>query len=249
MNEITYRTALEIIDHEAIVRQAYKDSGGVWTWSIGLTNATGHNVERYIGKPQTMEHCLAVFLWALEKYADDVRDVFKGVPLTETEFAAALSFHYNTGAIRKASWVANFKAGRHSSAEAGLKAWNKDNGKIVPGLVARRQREADLLFRGKWSATGTVTEYTRLTSRSTPDWSSGKRVNIEAPLRAAIAKHNGSVPAPAPPDIPAPVLTPGGPAPGDQVVVDLPEGADKSAWTDIIKAFVAFLVSIFRRPL
>jgi lysozyme len=243
MNEITYRTALEIVSHEAVVREAYKDGGGVWTWSIGITSATGHKVERYIGKPQPMEHCLAVFVWALEKYAQDVRDVFRGYQLTEAEFAAALSFHYNTGAIRKASWVANFKAGRKSSAEVGFKAWNKDNGKVVPGLVTRRAKEADLLFRGKWSATGTVIEYTQLTPRSTPNWSSGKRVNVEAALQAALNIHHrtnsptGPVPPPAPVQV-VPVTDPT-PAPSP--------ASEPAAQPTFWGALKAFLVSVFTR--
>lgn len=70
---IDANAAMELASHEGLVRRAYKDSVGVWTWSIGITNATGHNVERYIGKPQTRQHCLAIYVWALEKYADDVR--------------------------------------------------------------------------------------------------------------------------------------------------------------------------------
>lgn len=60
---IDARAALEIGFHEAIVRQAYRDGGGVWTWSVGLTSATGHDVERYINNPQTIQYCLDVYAW------------------------------------------------------------------------------------------------------------------------------------------------------------------------------------------
>jgi len=46
---VDYDVAMEVASHEAIIRQAYKDSEGVWIWSVGLTSATGHVVERYIG--------------------------------------------------------------------------------------------------------------------------------------------------------------------------------------------------------
>jgi len=202
-NPITYRTALEIAYHEAIIRQAYKDSVGVWTWSVGLTAATGHDVLRYKDNPQTMEHCLAIYVWALNNYADAVRKAFAGTPLTEAQFAAALSFHWNTGSISKASWVGMFKAGRMADAEASLKSWSKAGGKVVLGLTTRRGMEADLLFRGRWSADGTINEYTRLTASYTPVWSSAKRVNIEAALRAALGDEQpldpGAEPTPAPP--------------------------------------------------
>lgn len=179
---VDYDVAMEVAAHEAIIRQAYKDSVGVWTWSVGLTSATGHDVKRYIGKPQTLEHCLAIYVWALDRYAEAVRETFADHPLTQAQFAAALSFHWNTGSIKKASWVGHFKAGRMEKAERSFKSWNKAGGKVSPGLVNRRSAEADLLFRGKWSNKGTMLEYTRLTSKSTPDWSSAKRINVEMAL-------------------------------------------------------------------
>lgn len=187
--KVDYDTALEIASHEAVIRQAYKDSVGVWTWSVGLTSKSGHDVERYIGKPQTLEHCLAVYCWALEKYADDVRMAFGSHKLSKAQFAAALSFHWNTGAIGKASWVKHWKAGRVAEARKAFMAWNKP-----PEIVKRREKERDLFFYGRWSNTGTMTEYTRLTSRSTPDWRSAKRINVEEALRRAL----GAEPEPSP---------------------------------------------------
>lgn len=175
--KVTTRAAAELASHEGLVRQAYKDSVGVWTWSIGITSASGHNVERYIGKPQTLEHCLAIWTWTLDRYANDVRSVFGGHHLTEEQFAAALSFHYNTGAITKASWVKKWKAGDVAGARKSIMDWKKP-----PEIIPRRMKERDLFFDGKWSGDGKVTEYTRLTSRNTPDWSSGRRVDITAAL-------------------------------------------------------------------
>lgn len=199
--KVDYDTAMEIVSHEAIIRQAYKDSVGVWTWSVGLTNGTGHNVERYIGKPQPLEHCLKIFVWALEKYADDVREAFKGTPLTKEQFAAALSFHWNTGAIKRASWVTKFKAGDRTGARTAFMNW-----KNPPEIIPRRRKERDLFFDGKWSNNGTTNEYTRLTSKSTPVWSSAKRINIEKELRAALGDNEPAPPVmPPQPDDPGPV--------------------------------------------
>lgn len=187
---VTYRVALEVACHEAIVRQAYKDSQNVWTWSVGLTSATGHDVTRYIGKPQPLEHCLAIYAWALEKYADDVREAFAGHDLTEAQFAAALSFHWNTGAIKRASWVKHFKAGDLTMARKRFTDWRKP-----PEIIPRRRKERDLFFDGKWSNDGTMTEY-RVTSRHTPDWKSARKINVERELRAVFP---GADPQPLPP--------------------------------------------------
>lgn len=181
--EITTDVALEVLSHEAIVRQAYKDSVGVWTWSVGLTNASGHNVERYIDNPQPLDRCLEVYLWALDNYADDVRERFKGHTLTEAQFAAALSFHWNTGSILTASWVAAFLAGDMADAERRFMLW-----KNPPEIIPRRQKEADLLFRGVWSNDGTATEYTRVTSSYSPVWSSAIKVDAASIIAAKLGE-------------------------------------------------------------
>lgn len=201
---VDYDVALEIASHEAIIRQAYKDSEDVWTWSVGLTSATGHNVTRYIGKPQTLEHCLAVYAWALEKYAKEVLEAFKGHALTKEQFTGALSFHWNTGAIKRASWVKLWKAGSIAAARKAFMDWNKP-----ASIIERREKERDLFFSGKWSNDGTMTEYTRLTSKSTPDWSSAKRINVRKELAAAVAPAFNSIqPEPVPSPVPAPAPVP-----------------------------------------
>lgn len=141
--------ALELASHEGLVRQAYKDSVGVWTWCIGITSASGHNVERYIGKPQTLEHCMKIYVWVLEKYADEVRRVFKAKPLNKHQFAAALSFHYNTGAIGRAAWVKKWLDGDVSGARKSFMDWRKP-AEIIP----RREKERDLFFDGNGRTTG-----------------------------------------------------------------------------------------------
>ena len=192
---ITFKTALEIASHEALVRQTYKDSVGVLTWSIGITSATGHDVSRYIGKPQSLDHCLEIYVWALSNYAEAVRSEFSGSNLTEEQFAAALSFHWNTGAIRSATWPDLWKAGRISEARASFMSWRKP-----ASIIDRRTKEAALFFDGVWSSGGDVVEYTRLGGNMVPAWSSAKMISIEEPLRRLLA-----------PDAPAEAVAPAAP--------------------------------------
>jgi lysozyme len=203
--QVTYRIALEVASHEAIIRQAYKDSVGVWTWSVGLTSATGHDVTRYIDKPAPLSKCLEVYVWALDRYADAVREVFAGYDLTEAQFAAALSFHWNTGAIKRASWVKSFKAGDMAGAKARFMNW------VTPkSITARRAAERDLFFSGKWNNDGTMTEYTRLTASHTPVWSSAKKINVKVELLQAFEGPIIIEDQPAQPDAPVtqPTITP-----------------------------------------
>lgn len=188
--ELTAKVALEVAAHEGLVRQAYKDSVGVWTWSVGITSRSGHSVERYIGKPQTLERCMEVWIWVLEDYAGAVRKEFAGHALTEAQFAAALSFHYNTGAIGRASWVKKYKAGDRAGARKAIMNWV-----TPPEITERRKKERDLFFDGKWSGDGKITEYKRLTSKHTPIWSSAARIDIRHVVTRLLAD------TPPPPDI------------------------------------------------
>lgn len=182
-NKIDYEVALEVASHEAIVRSAYKDTKGIWTWSIGLTNASGHNVERYIDKPQSLEHCLKIYVWALEKYANEVREAFTR-PLTQAQFAAALSFHYNTGAIKRATWVKSFNSGNINKAKQEIMNW-----KNPPEIVGRRTKEKYLFFDGKWSNNGSILEY-QVGKNYQPV--SPKKINIEKELKAAFENSNNN---------------------------------------------------------
>jgi lysozyme len=149
-DSLTAQVAMELIGHEAIVLEAYKDSKGIWTWGIGVTDASGHNVERYIDHPQSIARCLEIFVWLLRtKYLPHVYNAFEGYSLTEAELAAALSFHYNTGAILSATWVKLWKAGHVAEARKSFMTWNKP-----AAIVERRQMECDLFFDGLWSNDG-----------------------------------------------------------------------------------------------
>lgn len=179
---ITVRTALEVVSHEAIVQEAYRDSVGVWTWGVGVTSASGHSVERYKDNPQTIQRCLEMFAWLLEeKYAPDVRKAFDGASLNEAQFAAALSFHYNTGAIRRASWVDSFKRGLVDKARAEFMEWRKP-AEIIP----RREKERDLFFDGVWSNDGRATVYDVAKPSYSPKWSSARKVDITADMERAL---------------------------------------------------------------
>lgn len=180
---ITERIALELLGHEAIVQEAYKDSVGVWTWGVGVTSASGHAVERYRDAPQSIQRCLEIYAWLLrERYAPAVLKAFEGHPLTEAQFGAALSFHYNTGAIGRATWVQSFKAGRLDEAKAKFMEWRKP-----AAIIERRTKERDLFFDGKWSSDGKVMVWPVRKPSYTPDWGRGHKVDVRADLAKALA--------------------------------------------------------------
>jgi GH24 family phage-related lysozyme (muramidase) len=174
---ISKKVMLELAYHEGLVRQAYKDSVGVWTWSVGITSKSGHIVERYIDNPQPLYRCLAVWEWVVrEKYLPDVIEAFDR-PLKEHQLAAALSFHYNTGAIKRATWVKDFNRGDVVSSYENFLNWRNP-----PEIIPRRNAERDLFFNGRWSGDGTMTEFTRVGAGYRPIWSSARKVEVDSIL-------------------------------------------------------------------
>lgn len=180
--QLTEKIMLEIIEHEAIVREAYKDSVGVWTWGVGVTDKSGHSVyPRYFEKPQTIKRVLEVYEWLLrEKYLPPVLQAFNGHILSEHQLGGALSFHWNTGAIGRADWVRSFRKGNSARARQEFMNW------VSPReIIARRKAERDLFFDGRWTSDGLVTLYD-VTPNHTPRWSSARQVDIRPELREVV---------------------------------------------------------------
>lgn len=196
MRELTPRIALELIAHEGIVTEAYKDSVGVWTWSVGVTDASGHRVfPRYKDKPQPLEHCIGVYLWLLrEKYLPAVLAAFGPHDPTEAELGAAMSFHWNTGAIARASWIGRFADGDTAGARKAMLDWARP-----ASLLARRKKEQALFFGGKWSHDGNAVVYRVAKPSYQP--SGGKRVDVRAMVEGFFTT---AAPEPAPTLSPAP---------------------------------------------
>lgn len=174
MNKVTPRIAAEIASHEAVIRECYKDSKGIWTWGFGVTNQSGHQVyPRYKDNPASLEKCIEVFIWLLQKqYAPDVFKAL-GNNLTENQLGGALSFHWNTGGILRASWAKHWKADDVDIAYKKIMDWNKPR-----EILGRRQKERDLFFDGKWSSDGTCLEMGVYKPSYSPKWSTAKRIRL-----------------------------------------------------------------------
>lgn len=177
MDVVTERVAQELLSHEGIVPEAYKDIKGVWTWSVGLTAASGYNIMQYKDNPQSLEVCLQAYLAVLNaRYVPPVKKAFGATVLTEAQFGAALSFHYNTGAIGKASWVKLWLAGNVAAAKAAILNWD-----APPSVMTRRKEEQNLFFNGVWSSNGTALLY----SVAKPSYAAvnPQRVNVATTLQ------------------------------------------------------------------
>lgn len=149
--------ALEL--EEGVVLRAYRDSVGVLTIGAGLTAASGV-IKPKLGMVITKEQATELLQQALranyEPAVAKAMTSIDGAIVTrpnQHEFDAGLSFHWNLGAINRATWVPAWKAkAPRAEIRMRLLAWNKGGGKVLPGLTARRDREAAMLLDGKYRA-------------------------------------------------------------------------------------------------
>lgn len=143
---LTPRIVAAVAHEEGLVLEAYKDSVGVWTFGLGMATTGGYDVLRYKDKPVPVEEALRLSINAMRRdKLPAVQQAFDGYRLKEHEIAGALSFHWNTGAISRASWVKLWKAGLIDKARASYLSWQKP-----PEIMPRRRRDAALFFDGKW---------------------------------------------------------------------------------------------------
>lgn len=122
--------------------EAYPDPGtGSDPWTIGW-GATGKGITP--GTIWTQAECDARLERDLVRFARDVARTLGDAPTSQAQFDALVSFHYNTGAIGRATLTKLHKAGRFSEAEAEFGKWVNAGGKRLIGLVRRRAAEASL---------------------------------------------------------------------------------------------------------
>lgn len=124
---------------------AYPDPGtGGAPWTIGW-GATGPGIG-----PHTVwsrSQCDARLVDDLARYAAEVQAALQGAPTTRPQFDALVSFHYNTGAIRRATLTRRHREGNYAAAEREFRRWVRAGGKVLAGLVHRRTAEARLYAR------------------------------------------------------------------------------------------------------
>lgn len=135
--------------HEGVVLRAYRDVAGVWTIGAGLTKSSGVVTPR-AGMVITRAQASALLAKALSRnYEPDVRHAMPGA--RQNEFDGGVSFHFNTGAIGRASWVRAWIKRDWLTVRSGLAAWCKAGGKTVRGLALRRQAEYELIRTGHYA--------------------------------------------------------------------------------------------------
>ena len=124
--------------------EAYPDPGtGAAPWTIGW-GATGPDIGP--GTVWTQQQCDDRLAQDLARHAREVAEAVQDAPTSQAQFDALTSFHYNTGAIRRATLLRLHRAGRFEEAADEFSRWTRAGGRVLNGLVRRRAAE-ELLYR------------------------------------------------------------------------------------------------------
>lgn len=127
--------------HEGLRLKAYQDSAGVWT--IGYGSTGGVREGDTINEAQA-EALLKVDLRTAEKEVNRHK-----LPLNQNQFDALVSFTFNVGAgaFRSSTLLKRIKENaNHPDIPNQLKRWVYAGGKVLTGLVRRREEESKLYF-------------------------------------------------------------------------------------------------------
>lgn len=127
---------------EGLRTRAYQDSGGVWT--IGY----GHTTTARPGQAITAAQAERLLRKDLQRFERVVEEAVV-VPISEAQRSALVSFAFNVGeeAFKGSTLLKRLNAGDKAAAAREFQRWNKVDGRVVPGLSKRREREAELF---KW---------------------------------------------------------------------------------------------------
>ena len=123
--------------------EAYKCAAGVWTIGYGSTKGVKK------GDSMSQEDADKLLLHEIKEYDGYVNDLVE-VNLEQNQFDSLCSFCYNLGPqpLKSSTLLKVLNAKDYEGVPAQIKRWNKAGGKVLQGLVRRREAEA-LLFEGK----------------------------------------------------------------------------------------------------
>lgn len=142
------RGICSMLAEEAIVLSSYDDGTGTLTIGAGHTAAAGPPNPRP-GMKISLTESINIYRNDLSKVEREVMSAIRAT-LSQNQFDALVSWHFNTGKIASATLTERLNAGDIEGAAAEFARWNKSDGKILDGLVARRERETALFQKGEY---------------------------------------------------------------------------------------------------
>ena len=145
------KTGIQLIkDFEGLRLNAYKCSAGVATIGFGSTFYPDKSNVKMGDILRDKEEAEVLLINTLVDYDIYVSKYTKSVKLNQYQFDALVSFAFNCGLgnLSKSTLLKKVLSNPNDPNIAlEFAKWNKAGGKVVQGLVKRRQKEAELYFK------------------------------------------------------------------------------------------------------
>lgn len=126
--------------------EAYQCSANVWTIGYGHTQGIKE------GDVCTQEDADRMLEEDLEEFEGYVQEAVN-VPLEQHEFDALVAWTYNLGPsnLRSSTMLKRLNDSKFDQVPLEMRRWNKAGGKVLDGLVRRREAESLLFTNEDWS--------------------------------------------------------------------------------------------------
>ena len=136
----TSQYGIDLIKHfEGCELQAYQCAAGVWTIGYGHIKGVSE------GMSITQEQAEQMLLDELKEYENYINELVT-VNLSQNQFDALVSWVYNLGPanLQSSTLLKVLNSGDYSGVPAQIERWNKAGGKVLEGLIRRREAESAL---------------------------------------------------------------------------------------------------------
>lgn len=142
------QAGLDLIkEFEGFRASTYDDGVGVLTIGYGTTARAGVGIVPQRGMTITEAEAEYYLAKGINKFIAAIEPAITA-PINENQFAAYVSLAYNIGpgAFKKSSTLRHFNACDKERAAKNILLWNKAGGKVLRGLVRRREAERALFL-------------------------------------------------------------------------------------------------------
>jgi lysozyme len=134
-----------IMHHEGVRLKPYRCPANLWTVGVGHLIGDGKSLPQEWDRQFTMEEVNDILKKDLRRFE---RGVLRLCPmgLTQHRFDALVSFSFNVGlgSLQRSTVRRRHNRGDYEGAAEAFMMWTKGGGRVLRGLVIRRQDEVNL---------------------------------------------------------------------------------------------------------
>jgi len=143
----TSPVGINLIKHyEGFYSKPYRCPAGLWTIGYGHVINDGRNLPIDCNRVFLKDEIDALLIADLKRFERGVT-LYCPVQLTQNQFDALISFSFNLGlgTLQRSTVRQKINRGDFKGAVKVILQYNKSSGKVLKGLILRRQDEAKLL--------------------------------------------------------------------------------------------------------